>query len=173
MKGRDFISNLIEMKNQKGFTLIEVLIVIGIIAVLAGIVIVAINPARQFAQGNNTTRRSHVNSILNAIGQRIADNRGLFETGCAAGAIPANATLMAEDADNDPLTVEYDIANCLVPTYLPSMPFDPIGDQTDGTADWVDSDDYNTGYTVLQDADGRITVAAPSAQLNEVISVTR
>ena len=43
-------------KNQglnKGFTLIEILVVIGIIAILAAVVLIAINPARQFAQARN------------------------------------------------------------------------------------------------------------------------
>ena len=69
---------------NKGFTLIEILVVIGIIAILATIVIIAINPARQFAQARNTDRTSSVNAILNAIGQRIADNKGIFAStgGC-------------------------------------------------------------------------------------------
>ena len=48
---------------QTGFTLIELLVVIGILAVLLAIVLIAINPARQFAQ-NNTQRASDVNAIL-------------------------------------------------------------------------------------------------------------
>ncbi len=63
---------------KSGFTLIEILVVIGIIAILASIVIIAINPSKQFAQARNTQRQSGVNAILNAIGQRIADNKGVF-----------------------------------------------------------------------------------------------
>jgi prepilin-type N-terminal cleavage/methylation domain-containing protein len=52
---------------RKGFTLIELVVVIGILAVLLTIVLVAINPARQFKQANDTKRRSDVNAILNAV----------------------------------------------------------------------------------------------------------
>src|SRR3989344_2727103 len=67
-----------------GFTLIELLVVIGIIAVLPTVVIIAINPARQFAQARNTQRWSNINSLLNAVGQRMADNRGIWTTDLSA-----------------------------------------------------------------------------------------
>ena len=133
---------------QKGFTLIEILVVIGIIAILAAIVIVAINPAKQFAQARNTTREANVNAILNAIGQRVADNRGIFAGTFGAYTCPTIAPGPLDIGTNSGLT---DLS-CLTPTYIPTgIPVDPTG----GTA-------ADTLYTGAVDATGRYTVCAPS-----------
>ena len=66
----------IAVRSQKGFTLIELVVVIGILAVLLTIVLVAINPGRQFSQANDTKRRSDVSAILNAVSQYTAEHSG-------------------------------------------------------------------------------------------------
>lgn len=143
---------------RKGFTLVEVLLVVVIIAILAGIVIVAVNPGRQIAQTNNTERRAHVQSISNAIAQYSTDHRGARPTGIPA----ATAQTMGSGAG------QANFCTDLVPTYLPSIPFDAQGTG----AHWTSCADFDSGYTVV-DVSGRITVAAPGAELSETISVTR
>jgi type IV pilus assembly protein PilA len=139
---------------KEGFTLIEVLVVMGIIAVLSTIVLVAINPSRQFAQSRDTQRTSNVTALLNAIGQRAVDNKGIFETGCVAGQIPATTTTIKSGSGG------FDLYPCIVPVYMALLPVDPkVGVFTSAT-------DYDSGYTVARDTvTGRITVAAPSTEI--------
>src|SRR6185369_905016 len=125
------------LQKREGFTLIEILVVIGIIAVLATIVIIAINPARQFSQARDTQRLSNANAILNAVGQNIADNKGTFV--CPDGAIPSSFTEMSNAA--------YDIYPCIVPTYMPSMVCDP----STGT-NCSNPSTYASKYVIMKDS---------------------
>lgn len=134
-------------RSQGGFTLIEILVVIGIIAVLATIVIVAINPAKQFAQARNTERVAHINAILSAIGQRMADNKGVFEGNFSIGSddfICPEITTTKKDIDG---FLEESGDGCLVPTYISAIPTEPV--------------EGGNGYTVQRLTNGRIQVCAP------------
>lgn len=145
-------------KLNKGFTLVELLVVIGILATLLAITLIAINPARQFSQSNNTQRSSNVNAILNAIHQYAADNRG---------ALPAGITTTDQVISN----TGADVCTDLITRYIAALPIDPSltgGSVTDCAVA------YATGYNVVRSAtDNRVTVSAPSAELGVSIAVTR
>jgi len=146
---------------RKGFTLIELLVVIGILAILLAITLIAINPARQFSQANNTKRQSDVNAILNAVGQYAANNNGALPS-----AITSTATVIGNG------TGQIDICSALVTQYLAALPVDPL--TNNGTPVTVCTGSYDTNYTIVRSAsDSRVTVAAPAAELSATISVTR
>ncbi len=160
-----------KIRNQKkrnGLTLIEILIALTILAIISGIAIVSLNPAGQFASARNSQRALHLSALMSAIRQNIADSAmGTFV--CAAGSIPTTTTKMAVGAGN------YDIASCLIPTYLGTLPFDP----STSTAHYDSNTDYDTGYTIVQaTSTGAITLSAPATELKKAsstpnISITR
>ncbi len=155
------------LKVNKGFTLIELLVVIGILAILLSIVLIAINPARQFGQANDTRRRSEVTQILNAIGAYAADNKGLLPTSIR-GLVANTPTPIATGVGNADLCSE------LVTNYIPALPQDPQQGTGTAIADCAVVGGYDTGYTVAIDASNRVTVSAPLTEIaTPAISNTR
>lgn len=148
---------------KKGFTLVEILIVIAIIGILLTVTLAAINPARQFSQANNTKRRVDIKTILDGVTQYSSDNTGTLPGGDTIPTSPAAALEIKK-------TAGVDLCADLTPTYIASLPNDP-----DSTAIPVTTctEDYNTKYKIVKNTDNRITISAPLAELGETISVTR
>ncbi len=150
-------------KYYQGFTLLEVLMVIGILAILAAVVLVAINPARQFKIARDTQRNANVSTILNAIGQNMTDHGGSFACEGVITEIPTTKTQMS------PSEGDFDIAKCIVPDYISVLPFDPSKEG----AGYTDETEYMTGYFIQADSEGRITIEADGEVSNSPIRVTR
>jgi prepilin-type N-terminal cleavage/methylation domain-containing protein len=70
-----------DFKSNDGFTLIEILVAVGIFAMLAGITVVGVNPARQISNTRNAQRVSAVANIQGAINHYALDGFGGYPAG--------------------------------------------------------------------------------------------
>lgn len=155
---------MMKIKPQ-GFTLIEVLLVIAILAILASITIMAINPGLQLAKARDSQRSADVHTILNAIHQYALDNEGTFPDQIDTYAL--------EICRTDSLNCSF-LADLSVLTdgqiYLVEMPQDPRCTEAGGDAYCSVN---GTGYFVELTETGRIMVSSQSVETEDSISVTR
>jgi len=140
-------------KSEKGFTLLEILLVVAAMAILAAVIIIAINPGKQLADTRNSQRWTDVQNILDAVYQYSIDNNGNLPTSittssteiCRTGAASCSGLV-----DLSVLTADG--------KYLVAIPVDPSGGTTNGT-----------NYQIEKLASGRIKVSAPGAERDETI----
>jgi type IV pilus assembly protein PilA len=145
------------MKRNHGFTLLEILLVVGIIAILAGIVIVALNPTKQFSQVRNTQRKANLSELNKALYQYYIDHSHyptsltttLTEI-CATGATSTGHSLNCTNRTD---------LSYLVPTYLVAIPTDP---QATGTS---------TGYLVAKNTANKVYLKADNAELSQTTTI--
>lgn len=101
---------------KRAFTLLEILLVVAIIAILAGIIIVAINPAKQLGNTRDSQRKSDINNLYKAVNQYLIDK----------GTPPLTITSLPQ-----PICVLGQTSSgcidlsALVPDYLTTIPVDP------------------------------------------------
>lgn len=142
------------MSTRPAFSLIELLLVIGILAILAAIVLVAMNP-KPMTDERNKRRNADVKMLLDAVTQYTVETKGVF---------PAGITLTAKEicrSSSLPCHNGVDL-DVLTGSYLPELPVDPLAGSS-GTG---------SHYTIMKDRQNRITIAAPKAEDGAVISVT-
>jgi len=139
---------------KKGFTLLEILLVVAAIGILAGIVIVAINPGKQLADTRNAQRRVDIKTLLDASVQYQID------VGHLPSSITTTPTEICKTGGSCSGLIDLSV---LVPTYVSSLPIDPL------TA----SSSNGTGYKIsVSESNGRATVSAPSAERGAVVSAS-
>ncbi len=140
---------------NKGFTLIEILLVVAAIAILAGIVILAINPNKQLGDTRNAQRSADVRTILDAVYQYALDNNGTLPSSITT----SSNEICQMNTSCSGISLDVLTTNS---KYLVSIPLDPQSASSGGT-----------DYFIYRTADNRVTVSAPGAEDNATIRVTR
>jgi len=156
---------------QAGFTLLEVLLVVAIIAILAGIVIVAINPGKNLGDARNANRSADVNTIINGIYQYELDNNGASPPiGSRTGAV-AITTTATEICNSTASTCTGLVDLNVLSTngkYLVGIPTDPTCPTGPPACNA-----NGAGYKVLLTSNNRLQVTAPQAENSKTIQVTK
>jgi len=142
--------------HKKGFTLLELILVITAFFLLTGITVLAFNPGDRLGDKKNAQRRVDVHAILDAIYQYSIDSGGTIPK-----TITATSTEICLTGSNCRGLVSLSVLTANQ-KYLKSLPIDPAGAANNGT-----------NYFIHQSADGKITVSAPRADSGKNIFVTR
>ncbi len=151
--------------------MIELLLVLGIIASLAAIVIMAINPSKQLAQTRNTQRQTYARTIVDAVYQYAIDN----PTGTGLSGVTTSFQMLGTATNcnvhcgNTTITTAncLDISTALIPLYINSIPVDPSTNT--GTTTFSAA---LTGYAIKK-VNNRYTVRSCNAELGQTIEVAR
>lgn len=107
-----------KFNKPKGFTLVELLVVIGVLGVLVAGILIAINPLSMLARGRDSQRKTDMRNIQEALEQYLIDN----------GNYPIGGWLYSNSASN-PWIPGMD-------KYMKVLPRDP---KNDIAGPWVDN----------------------------------
>lgn len=146
---------VIKVSHRNAFTLIELLIVVGIIGTLASVTIVAISPTKQLNAAKDAARLSQIKQVKNALDQYLIDNGSYPNAGLIPNDVTSPKPICKAGVTGDATCVNMD---ALVPTYIVGLPQDP----QETAANY-------TGYRIAIN-NGRADVTDPYLMYGKVIT---
>ncbi|MBI2033818.1 MAG: prepilin-type N-terminal cleavage/methylation domain-containing protein [Candidatus Liptonbacteria bacterium] len=151
--------------SRRGFTLLEILLVVAALGILAGIVILAINPGKQLGDTRNAARKVDVNTIINGVYQYSLDNNGNLPSGLSTSTCSTATNNICKTSVATSSCTGFVDLSVLTQNekYLVSIPIDPS----------ISSASTGTGYFVRKTVNGRVEVCAPNAEQGATVSVIR
>ena len=139
------------MNKQKGFTLVELLVVIAIVGILAGALLLAINPQAMVQKSRDSKRLQDLDSLVKALNLALTDgeatlsptgsgnsgtgSRDLDGTGWVAYTVPTDKTGLSK--------------------FIPTLPVDPVNTGTNVYTFGSNATDFEVN-AVLEHADNAV-----------------
>ena len=161
LSSKEIISAKKDKINSIGFTLIETMIVIGIITLLSASVTVTVNPGERFEKAKDNQREIHLSSILGAVEQKRTIERGWYD----CDPLPEGL-----DEEDNPIfkiigTKEeegyYNLYRCIVPNYLTQALYDPSGGTSEDTKYQIWQNPYTKRISLRFVKEDKEIVAGP------------
>lgn len=123
-------------KTARGFTLVELLVVIAIIGILVVAVMVVMNPLEMLRKSRDTTRLTDLNNLQQAIniavqessksGDQVLCVGGMTAGACTGATYPSNANIRKNDGTGW-VKVNLSSQNSVS---VPTLPIDPTNNET-------------------------------------------
>lgn len=123
------------MKRNKGFTLLELLVVIGIIAVLVGTLSVSYSAAQK--RGRDSRRRSDMKAVQESLEQYYVENSYAYPSGSCSD---ASDYVKGAWPSTDPSGGSYDgMDTCAAASYCicATMEVEDTGNAADASCTWT------------------------------------
>ncbi len=163
-----------KLHTQKGFTLLELLLVVAIIAILASVIFVVLDPPTRFKNTRDSARFTDVRAISNAIKLDQLDNGGDYLHAIASITadtpyIISNATTTAGCIVTCDVTITagdhcVNLTGLVTSGHLGQIPISP-----EGTGTWTSA---VTGYYVQRNTNGSISVGAcESENISTIVTI--
>ena len=154
------------VQKNKGFTLVELLVVIAIVAILAAVVVLIINPLELTRRGRDAARLSDLSNLQNAINVAVQEATNSGESIlCAGDNYPCNEDSVAGSRASDGTGWVLVNLGGNASVSVPTLPVDPTNNATYHYTYCADDDAWEIN-AVLESDQQRPKMAADGGDQN-------